>query len=403
MNYKPDTLKKALALQTGINVSKYLYSFFIVPLLILNLKDNYIKFINVLSVLNLIFLFDFNLQNYGVNIFYKSKSNILKTKYFLSYIILFIPIVFFVSLILFYFQIGHKFEYWFIIIIFYLILNFISAQFGSLITTLKGFYFTNLISFIYNFGLVSTLFVIKPVNIIYFILINIIWSIIMFSFFIIIILSCTKNINLKIKLNLKSYYKIYLLLIKTKEYTYQKIVEYINTNYIAILILPLNGILGLQLIIFKSIFSISIFVTNFFVSIYQQLFLNNGYHSLINKIFFLNNIISSLLFFVILIYFSNPFINLVLDYFHFNMNDNIININYLWCLLIHTNLININKQYNIKRNVQNLNKENMIYPIILFIFLFLFFITFPYKINILYIFISFIIAEIFYFVIQFKF
>jgi hypothetical protein len=400
MNLKPDTFKRAILLQSGINISKYFYSFLIIPILIFNLKDLYAKYLYIISIFNIIFLFDFNLQNYGINLLYNSKFTLIKTKFFLYYLILFLPIILFVSIILLYFKFNFNVDWWIYIILFYFFLNFLSAQLGSLISTLHGFYYTNLFSFFYNFGLIITLFIFKPYNIYVFVTINFFWSFLLLIFNWLILKKNIENLKYKFKFRIKSFKKLYYLLITTKEYTFQRIVEYINTNYLPLLIIPINPSAGLLLIIFKTVFSVSIFITNFFIYIYQQLYLNKGNHILINRIFFLINIFSLSIFSFILLFFSKYFIKIVSDYF--NLQISIISINFLWLILLHTVLININKQFNIKRNVKNLNKQNLVYPVILHVLMFCTFFTFSNFFNIQIILISFIISEFYYFLIQYK-
>lgn len=372
MKNKLDTLRNAFLIQTGINISKALEILIVVPLLIKYLDKSYSDYLYFLSLLNFILFFDFNLQNYGVNLLYKKKSDIIKISFYSGYLRLFIPLTLIYIIFITLFNNSLISIEWIIMVLF-MIFNFISAQLGSLLSSTKGFFYTNTISLVYNYLTIFLIIFIVPNNLNEFVLIKLFTSIILILSLLTTIKKYYKNFKIYTtkKLNFRSYKKIKNLLVTTKEYTFQKIIEFINANFLALIIIPIDKVLGLQLIVIKSLFSISVFATNFFVSIYQQMFLNDGNKNFAEISFRLINILYLIVVIFILLFIYDDLLLLIKNYYNFDSTFLTIKPRIVLLISLLVFQININKQMNIKRNTRLMSLNKLMYPVILYLITFL--------------------------------
>ena len=149
MKYKLDTLKNALFLKSGINILKYLEIILITPLLIKSLGSGFADYLFIISTFNVIFFLDFNLQNYGVNLLYNREGSKFKLIFYSSYLKLFFPLVLITITLLLLLNFKTINLAWYLLGL-QVVFIFLSAQWGSFISSSKGFFFTNLISVSYN-------------------------------------------------------------------------------------------------------------------------------------------------------------------------------------------------------------------------------------------------------------
>ena len=398
MIYKVDNLKNALLLKTGINVLKYLEIILIVPLLIKNLNTEYAEYLFIVASLNIIFFFDFNLQNYGVNLLYRKNSTRTKLIFYSEYLRLFFPLIVLVVVVLLVLNFS-QLNYAWLLISFLFLLNFYSAQWGSFITSSKGFYYSSLISLGYNSLNIFLILLLDPKTLLSLAFIKFSTSLLLFVVTILYIKLNFNNFALfpLINLNLKSYKKIIDIAFITKEYSFQKGIEFINGNFLALLIIPFDKILGTQLIVIKSVLSITVFITNFFVKIYQQLFLNKVNSNLISNLFKVNNALFLFTAVFISIFYMNDFLLIIKNYFNFD--DTILHINseLVFLLIAQVLFINLNKQLNIKRNTRLLSMTFLIIPTVIYISIFIFFVSFKSMFDPELILLTLVVCEIFYY------
>jgi hypothetical protein len=399
MKYKLDTLKNALFLKSGINILKYLEIILITPLLIKSLGSGFADYLFIISTFNVIFFLDFNLQNYGVNLLYNREGSKFKLIFYSSYLKLFFPLVLITITLLLLLNFKTINLAWYLLGL-QVVFIFLSAQWGSFISSSKGFFFTNLISVSYNLINILLILCLTPGSILGLSILKLSSGFLLFLSTIIFLKLNFKDFSFipKFKFNLKSYIKIWKLALVTKEYSFQKAIEFINVNFLALLIIPFDKMLGTQLIIIKSVLSISVFATNFFVSIYQQMFLNKGNSKLILKIFKFNNISFIILTFIIIGFFKFEFLNLIKHFFNFGVSILSIKSELIYLLVFYVLFINLNKQQNIKRNTRLLSMKLLSIPTIIYISIFFLFSIFK-SLNTTLILSVFLFCEILYFII----
>lgn len=398
MIYKVDSLKNALLLKTGINVLKYLEIILIVPLLIKNLNTEYAEYLFIVASLNILFFFDFNLQNYGVNLLYRKNSSRTKLIFYSEYLRLFFPLIVLVVLVLLSLNFS-QLNYAWLLISFLFLLNFYSAQWGSFITSSRGFYYSSLISLGYNSLNIFLILLLDPKTLLSLAFIKFSTSLLLFVVTILYVKLNFNNFSLfpLINLNLKSYKKIIDIAFITKEYSFQKGIEFINGNFLALLIIPFDKILGTQLIVIKSVLSITVFITNFFVKIYQQLFLNKLNSNLISNLFKINNSLFLFTALFVSIFYMKDFLFIIKNYFNFDNTILHINSELVFLLIAQVFFINLNKQLNIKRNTRLLSMTFLIIPTTIYISIFIFFVSFKSVFDPELILLTLVACEIFYY------